>query len=91
MTRDWCSCCSPSTPAGTDWQSSRKPAWKRCKGACMTRAIIEQRAILRRSGGAEEVPDVEESECGTLSIHRFEVESPEAYDEILVSAAEEMA
>jgi transposase len=61
------------------------------QGRCVTRALIEQRAILRRSGGAEEVQTLEESECGTLSIHRFEVESPEVYDEILVSAAEEVA
>ncbi len=61
------------------------------EGRCVTRALIEQRAILRRSGASEEVPALEESECGTLSSHRFEIESPEVYDEILVSAREEVA
>ncbi len=52
-------------------------------GRCVTRAVIEQRALLERSGSSEVLQELEEQECCGLGHHRFAIESPAMYDEIL--------
>lgn len=61
------------------------------KGRCVTRALIEQKALVKRAGQSPEVPALDDAECGSLSRHRFDVDSPAVYDEILVSSKEEVA
>ena len=55
-----------------------------CAG-CATRAVIEQRALASRHGERGTVMALSQEECGELAEHRFVIESPEMYNEILVS------
>jgi transposase len=52
---------------------------------CVTRAVIEQRALESRHGERGAVMELSQEECGELAEHRFVIESPEMYNEILVS------
>jgi hypothetical protein len=42
-------------------------------GRSVTRAVIEQRALLERSGSSEVVQELEEQECSGLGHHRFAI------------------
>ena len=55
---------------------------------CVTRAVIEQRALAQRGRDRDEILRLAEEECGVLGQHRFAIESPEMYDELMQTKAE---
>ena len=61
------------------------------RDGCVTQAVIEQRALGGRSEERGTFPELSEEECCGLGDHRFVIESPEMYNEILVSPEEKEA
>jgi transposase len=57
------------------------------EGGGLSAAVLEQKAILRRSRG-EPVEALAAGECGGLEKHRFETQSPAVYDELLEQGEE---
>jgi hypothetical protein len=55
-----------------------------CAG-CVTRAVVEQHALASRHGERGTAGELSQEECGELAEHRFVIESPEMYNDILVS------
>jgi transposase len=53
------------------------------RSGCVTKALIEQRALLQRGSSGGEVAELQEEECGSLAHHRFTIESAELYDELI--------
>jgi transposase len=49
----------------------------------VTAAVIEQKTILARSAGDRDIQELEAKDCAGLAKHRFEIESPAIYDELL--------
>lgn len=58
------------------------------KGGSVTAAVIEQKAILSRSAMGATIEALEAKDCAGLERHRFEIESPELYDELLLKEEE---
>ncbi len=58
------------------------------RDGCVTRAVIEQRALAQRGRDRDEILRLAEEECGVLGQHRFAIESPEMYDELMQTKAE---
>lgn len=54
---------------------------------CVTFCVIQQRALMGRSRDCEPVSALSEEECAGLARHRFAVESPEMYDQIIETAS----
>ena len=58
---------------------------------CVTRAVIEQRALAQRGRDPDEIPELAEEECGELGQHRFAIESPEMYDDLVHKSEKEVS
>lgn len=58
------------------------------KGGSVTAAVIEQRAILSRAQRGDALDALESKDCAGLDRHRFSIESPVLYDELLLKEEE---
>jgi transposase len=53
---------------------------------CVTFCVIEQKALTGRGTSVEDIPALDEEDCGGFGKYRFAIESPEMYDEIIEGA-----
>jgi len=59
------------------------------RDGCVTRAAVEQRVLVSRTDRSDVLERLAPEECSGLDGHRFAIESPEMYDQILERARRE--